>query len=94
MYRELVKDTPNTILLPSTPLACKALQNYITEDDVWNILEHILCNWDPNIGGKAEDLQKQIYDLWVISTENIASFINSTYILHNNIILPRKYVSP
>ena len=66
MYRELVKATPNTILLSSIPLASKALQNYIMEDDGWNILEHILCNWDPNIGGKAEYMQKQIYDLWVI----------------------------
>ena len=42
----------------------------------------------------AADLQKQIYDLWVINSEDLASFINTVTILHKNIILSKQDVSP
>ena len=38
------------------------------------MLKHILRNRAPRICGKAKDLQKQIYDLQVISTEYLAYF--------------------
>ena len=48
----------------------------------------------PHIGGKTDYLQKQIYDLQVISSEYMAYFINRAAILHKNIILLIHYVSP
>ena len=39
--------------------------------DRWIILKHALCRRAPHIGGKEEDLQKQIYDRRVISSENL-----------------------
>ena len=51
------------------------------------MLEHVLQKRFPQIGGKAGDLQKQIYDLQVIYSEDLASFINRAAILHQNIIL-------
>ena len=38
----LLKDTINTILQPDAPLPHKTLQNVITEDDRYKMLEHIL----------------------------------------------------
>ena len=58
------------------------------------MLEHVLRKRDPHLGGMAEYLQKQIYDMRVISSEDLASFINITAILPKNIILSRQDVSP
>ena len=72
--QSLAKTIPNTILLPTENLAYNTHQDVITKDDGWKILKHIFYRWAPHIGGKAEDMQKQIYDLQVISTEDLAYF--------------------
>ena len=58
------------------------------------MLEHVLRKIAPHHGGKAEGLQKHIYDLRVIYSEYLPSFINISAILHKNIILSRQDVSP
>ena len=68
MSLALTKATNNAILCPDATLVYKYLQQVVEEDDVWNILEHILCNKVSHLGGKAEDMQKQICDLQAIST--------------------------
>ena len=93
MYQSLSKAITNSILRPNAPLAYKALQHFITEDVVWIILEHILRIQDPYLNGKAWDLQKQIYYLHIIYSEDLAYFITKAAILHNNTILSRQYVS-
>ena len=40
------------------------------------MLEHVLLIIDPHLGGKVEDLKKQIYDMCVISSIDLVSFIN------------------
>ena len=57
------------------------------------MLGNILCNWSSHIGRKSEDLQKHIYQLKVIYTGELASFINRTEIIPTNIILSRYDVS-
>ena len=56
--------------------------------------EHVLQKRGPRIVSNTEDLQKQIYDLRVIYSEDLASFINRASILHKNIILSIQDVSP
>ena len=76
IYRALAKAIPNSIIFPAAPLSYKYLQHVITEDYGWRVLEYVLRKIAPNLGGKAEVLQKYIYDLRVISSEDLASFIN------------------
>ena len=57
------------------------------------MLECFLRKQAPPLVGKDEDMQKQIYDLWFISSEDLASFINRASILHKNIFLFRQDVS-
>ena len=68
MYQALANNTPNAILRPAKTLLHKALQHVITEDDGWKMLKHFLCKWAPNLGVKAEDTKKHIYDVRVISS--------------------------
>ena len=75
MYLELTKDIPNTILSTTSPLAYKDPQHVITEDGGWIMLEHVLRKKAPRLGHKAEDLQKYIYDLRFISSEDLASLM-------------------
>ena len=58
------------------------------------MLKHILRKRFPHIGDKLEDMQKQIYDMKIISSEDLASFINRAAILHNKCVLSRQDVSP
>ena len=60
----------------------KALQHVIIDCDGWMMLEHLLTHCDPHIGGKADDIQKKIYDLNKIPGEDLAFLINIGYILH------------
>ena len=68
MYQALFKSIPSAILIPAATLPYKDLQYVITEDDLWEMFEHVLRKWAPHISGKVEDLQKQIYYLWFISS--------------------------
>ena len=60
------------------------LYQIITGDNSWVILKHILKFRIPHLGGRADYWQNYIYDLRVISTEYLASFINRYSILHKN----------
>ena len=84
----------NAIFCSSTTLSYKPLQHVITYDNGWIFLEHVLHKISHHIGGKAEDMQKQIYDMRIISSKYMASFINISYILDKNIILSTQFVSP
>ena len=79
---------------PLHPLPRTPPQHVITEDYSCIILKHILCKQSPHIGGKEEGLQKHIYNLMVLSTEELSSFINRVSILHKNMTLSRHDVSP
>ena len=68
MYWALSKAILNSILHPVSPLAYKAPQHVIAEDDGWRIIKHVLRKNIPHFGGKAKNLEKQIYDLSVISS--------------------------
>ena len=57
------------------------------------MLEHLLIHREPNIGGKADGLQKQIYEINIIPGEDLASFINRGAILQKSILLSKKAVS-
>ena len=72
----------------------KSLQHFITEDDGWQMIEHVLCKTALHFGGKVEYHHKQTYDLRVISLEYLASFVERADILHKNIILSIQDVSP
>ena len=72
MYIELTKAIPNFISCTDTPMAYKTLQHIITEDGVWKIPENLLRHWAPHPGDKEEDLQKNIYDMQVIYTEELS----------------------
>ena len=66
----------------------------MSEDEIWKMLEHVLRKRSPHLGGKAEDLQKHIYDMHNIYSEYMESFINISAILHKNIIFSKKDVYP
>ena len=68
MPQEPPKVTTSTILCPGAPLTYKYLQHVNIEDYGWIMLKHVLHIWASNIGVKEEDMQKQIYDMWVIFT--------------------------
>ena len=74
MSQALAKSTPNTILRPAAPLSYKSLQHVIIEYGRWIILKHALRRRAPYCDGKEEDLQKQIYDRRVISSEDLDFF--------------------
>ena len=76
MSRELSRATPNAILCPAAPLTYKVLEHVIKEDDGSRMLKHVFRKISRHLVGKAENLQKQIYDLQVISSEDLSSFIN------------------
>ena len=63
-------------------MAYQVLQQAITEDVFWSILEHLLYHCAPHLGGRADDIQNQIYNLQVISTEYLTSFINRANLFH------------
>ena len=50
-------------------------------------VEHVLHKRSPCIGGKEDHLQNHIYDLNVIYSEYLYSFINRAAIFHKNITL-------
>ena len=58
------------------------------------MIEHILYHCDHHLCSKAEDTQKQIYDLQAISTEELAYFINRISILHKKKLLSKKDIYP
>ena len=58
------------------------------------MMEHLLIHNTPHIGGKADNIQKQIYDLNVILGEYLASFTNIGYLLQKNILLSKQEVYP
>ena len=89
----LSKATPNTIIWPIPPISYKSLQCFITKDDRWRMIEDVFQKRAPHLCGKAEYLQKNIYYLRVISSEDLDSFIKNSVILHKNIILSRQNVS-
>ena len=94
MSQAIAKEITNAILSPVSPLSYKAFQHVITKNDGWIIIKQVLHKISPHLGGKAEDLKKQIYDLRVISSEGLASFINRSSIPHKDIILYRQDVIP
>ena len=57
------------------------------DDDGCIVLENFLRKKASQIGGKSEDMKKQIYDMRVISSEDPVSLINSSAILYKYIIL-------
>ena len=59
------------------------------DDDGCIVLENFLRKKASQIGGKSEDMKKQIYDMRVISSEDPVYLINSSAILYNYIILYR-----
>ena len=85
---------PNATLLPVSNPAYKALQCIIMKDGGLITLEHTLHKISLHLGGKVEDLQKQIYDMRVIFSEDQTSFINRAGILHKNMISSIQDVSP
>ena len=58
------------------------------------MLERVLRKWVPHIGGKVEDIQKNIYDMRVIYSDDLAYVINRESILHKKIIFSIKDVPP
>ena len=94
MSLEIYKAILNAILRPATPLAYKPPQHVIMEYYGTIILKHVLHKRAPHLSGKLEYLQKHIYDLRFIYSEDLYSFINTTSIFHKSIILSRKDVSP
>ena len=63
MYGAIHEAIPHTSYSNATLLYYKYLQHVTTEDNVWKLFEHVLQKTPPNRGGKAEYIQKQIYDL-------------------------------
>ena len=90
----LSKAISNYILSPASPLAYKSPQRVIVEDYGWIMLEHVLQIRSPHIGVKVGYLQKQIYDLQVLYSEDLESLINRAAVLNKNIILSIQDVSP
>ena len=66
LSRSLSKDTPNYIKSYAATLAYKSVQHVITDDYGWMIVEHLLIRCDTHLGGKANDLQKKMYEQNVI----------------------------
>ena len=85
---------PKDILIPVSHLTYKPLQNIIMEDDEQIIIERVLRKISPHIGGKVEDLQKQIYDMHIIFLEDPNFFTNRASILHKNMIPSSQDVYP
>ena len=94
MYQSQAKSITYTILRTDAPITYKSFQLVSTEDSRWIILEHVLYKIAPHLGGKEEDIQENIYDLRIISSEDLASFINRSDLFHKNVILSRSDVSP
>ena len=68
MYQEFSKAIPNPTLRPDVPITYKNLQQVITEDDSRRMIKHFIRKRAPCLGGKVENIQKQIYDLQFISS--------------------------
>jgi hypothetical protein len=94
MARALAKLIPEAITKVAAPLAYKAIQQCLTEDDGWIMLEHLLQRRAPHLGGQANDLQKQIYDLKIIPGEDLDAYFNRATLLQKNITLSHQQVAP
>ena len=93
IFRSLAESIPNYIRSYAETLEYKSLQQVISYDYGWTILEHLLIHHAQHLGGKVDDLQKQIYDLKIITGEELDPSINIDA-LQNKTLLHEQDLSP
>ena len=79
--RAISNPIPNSVIRTDASLFYNVIQKVINEDNGLVVIDNLLHLRAPHLGGRSDDIQKQIYDITVIYSAYLASFVKISAIL-------------
>ena len=79
--QDVANPIPNSIIRTDTSLFYNVIQKVINEDNGLVVIGPPLHLRSPHLGGRSDDIKNQIYDITIIYSAYLASFVNISAIL-------------